>query len=98
MTDVGRNDHPPASNCVADKLRRDILTQCDIAHLFRADPPPGIVHLREVAVRILEFAAYDPVGARTGSDTATVSIVASVMSVGRRHDLSVLRVTVVCLL
>jgi hypothetical protein len=49
MVDVGGDDGAAARHFVAHKLWRNLLTRCDVEHLFGDDALARIVHLRKIA-------------------------------------------------
>ena len=70
MVDVGRDDHAPGGDFVADQLGRKLLALGDEEHLFGDQALARKVHLRHVAVagaRRLFAPLRDPLRARFGS-------------------------------
>src|SRR5579859_4725003 len=64
MIDIGGDDHAATGDFIADKLGRELFFVGDEGHFFGNDALAGVVHLGEVAVRVLLLAARNPVGAR----------------------------------
>ena len=50
MVDVGRNDHAPGGNFVADKFGSDLLALGNEHHLFGEQALARKMHLRHIAV------------------------------------------------
>src|SRR5580658_11090356 len=81
MIDVGGNNHAAASDFVTHQFGRKLLAMGDISHLFRDHALPRVVHLREVAVRVLLLAPGEPLRAGLG-DAVGVTAVAGTSIAG----------------
>jgi hypothetical protein len=86
MVDICWDYHSPARYLVAHQFRSELFLSGDVLHLIRDHTVSGVVHLREVAVRILGLTAGNPLGARTIHATVPVCVMAvAVMSICRWH-------------
>jgi hypothetical protein len=59
MVDVGWNNHAATRDFIANELRCQTFARCDVAHFFGDFALAGQVHLRIIAVAVLQ-ATFDP--------------------------------------
>jgi hypothetical protein len=84
MIDVGGDNHATAGDFIAHEFWGELLAVGNVAHFFRDYSLARIVHLRKIAIRVLLFAACDPISARPGNAVA----VATVRAICGIHDQS----------
>src|SRR5689334_795825 len=69
MVDIGRDDHAPASDFIADELSRRLLLEGDELHLFGDYAFAREMHLRHIAVagaRGVSLTVRNPFRTRSG--------------------------------
>src|SRR5690349_6040945 len=76
MIDVGRDDHAAGSNLATNYFRRQLLALGDEQHLLCNHLLTGVMHLRDVALR-LRPPPLNPFLPRLGCPGGTVTILLS---------------------